>query len=323
MTATLPPTYTVRRPTPDDAQAVVDLMNAHDILMTGQGDALLSDVLDNWKDIDIRTDAWLITTDEGHVIGYEEVFRLPFGRLEMDGYVHPDHMNRGIGTYLVQLAEDRARDLIDSFPPDFEVFLTAGQYAQDDNATQMLGSQGFEITRYYFRMTITLDERPAPVTWPDGYEVHPFSIETDGPIMHDLHMRSFAQHYGFAMRTYESWTGHTMESSNFRPDLWFYVAKGDEPAGFSLNYLKDDGTGWVGTLGVVAEHRRVGLGMGILQHSFALLYDAGAQVIDLGVDASNRTGAVGLYERAGMTVRNQYAHQEKVLRPGVRQSVSD
>lgn len=323
MTMTLPTTYTVRRPTPADAQAVADLMFAHDLLMTGHGDAMLSDVLDSWQALDLDHNAWLVIAEDGQVVGYEEVEPNPLGRIGLDGFVHPDHMNRGIGTYLMQLAEARAHELIDTFPPDAEIFLTAGQYVQDDNATQMMAAQGFSITRYYFRMTITLDQRPDPVTWPHGYTARPFNPDTDGPTLYDLHMRSFAQHYGFAPRSYETWLGQTVKSASFRPDVWFYVTEGDDPAGFCLNYLREDGVGWVGTLGVVAEHRRRGLGMGLLLHSFGRLYDVGARIIDLGVDASNRSGAVALYERAGMSVRNQYAHQEKIIRAGLRHYVNE
>jgi ribosomal protein S18 acetylase RimI-like enzyme len=56
----------------------------------------------------------------------------------------------------------------------------------------------------------------------------------------------------------------------------------------------------VGTLSVRREWRRRGLGVSLLQRAFAALYDRGLPTIGLGVDAENPTGALGLYERAGM-----------------------
>jgi ribosomal protein S18 acetylase RimI-like enzyme len=56
----------------------------------------------------------------------------------------------------------------------------------------------------------------------------------------------------------------------------------------------------VGTLGVRREWRRQGLGAALLQRAFVALYDRGLSTIGLGVDAENPTGALGLYERAGM-----------------------
>ena len=48
--------------------------------------------------------------------------------------------------------------------------------------------------------------------------------------------------------------------------------------------------------------RRRGLGLALLLHSFRDFAARGATRVGLGVDAENTTGAVGLYERAGMHV---------------------
>ncbi len=320
---TLPIGYILRRPVAEDAPALADLMIAHDIDMNGQADTVLSDVLDNWHDIDLENNAWLVLTEAGQMVGYEEVYPMQHGRIAIDGFVHPDHASCGIGSYLVSLAEARAQELISTFPPDYEIFISAGHYSQDNNAIGMFAAFGYELVRYFYRMTITFDTPPSPVAWPAGYTLCSFRADSDGPLMYDLHMRSFSNHFGFAVRPYETWHGHTLGSIQFREDLWFYASDANgTPAGFALNYLREDNTGWVGVLGVLDEHRGRGLGMAVLQHSFALLYAAGAQTIELGVDASNSTGAVGLYERAGMSVRVQYSTQEKIIRPGLRQSVS-
>jgi ribosomal protein S18 acetylase RimI-like enzyme len=74
-------------------------------------------------------------------------------------------------------------------------------------------------------------------------------------------------------------------------------------AGFSLCWQKsfgDPDMGWVGTLGVLRPWRRRGLGLALLQHSFARLYERGQRKVGLGVDAQSLTGATRLYEKAGM-----------------------
>ncbi|HET9939129.1 MAG TPA: GNAT family N-acetyltransferase, partial [Gaiella sp.] len=55
-------------------------------------------------------------------------------------------------------------------------------------------------------------------------------------------------------------------------------------------------------LGVLAEHRGNGLGTALLVTAFAAFRGRGLSRAGLGVDAENTTGAVRLYERAGMTV---------------------
>jgi ribosomal protein S18 acetylase RimI-like enzyme len=56
--------------------------------------------------------------------------------------------------------------------------------------------------------------------------------------------------------------------------------------------------------------------MALLQHSFAEFYQRGWRHAGLDVDASNLTGALKLYERAGMHVARRYDRFEKELRPG-------
>ena len=74
--------------------------------------------------------------------------------------------------------------------------------------------------------------------------------------------------------------------------------------------------GWVGTLGVTRSYRRNGLGLALLQHSFNEFYKRGRKQVGLGVDAGSLTGAVRLYERAGMHVAVRFDLYEKELRAG-------
>lgn len=319
--ATMPPTYQTRRPTPDDADALLALINAHDMLMTGTHDVVMSDIIDTFRHIDLENNAWVVLDGE-RLIGYEELHTRPQGRVVIDGYVHPDYVGQGIGGYLVGLAEARANELIPTFPPDIEVFITAGQYVQDENASAMFMERGFSIVRHYFDMQIEQDGPPTPVVWPEGYQLHPFDPDRDSQTMYELHMAAFADHYGFARSAYETWRTYTIDSHGARPDLWFYVAQDGEPAALCINTVREANGGWVMALGVVPRHRRRGLGMAILQHSFGLFYAAGIRTVGLGVDATNPHGAVQLYEKAGMHVTKQFASQEKVLRAGVRQTVT-
>jgi ribosomal protein S18 acetylase RimI-like enzyme len=59
--------------------------------------------------------------------------------------------------------------------------------------------------------------------------------------------------------------------------------------------------------------------LALLQHSFAEFYRRGMRRVGLGVDAQNLTGALRLYERAGMhsDPARQHCIYEKELRPGI------
>jgi ribosomal protein S18 acetylase RimI-like enzyme len=59
--------------------------------------------------------------------------------------------------------------------------------------------------------------------------------------------------------------------------------------------------------------RRRGLGLALLRHSFVEMERRGMTRASLGVDAENLTGAVALYERAGMRVARRNDCWQKEL----------
>jgi ribosomal protein S18 acetylase RimI-like enzyme len=117
-------------------------------------------------------------------------------------------------------------------------------------------------------------------------------------------MASFADTWMFEPDPYESWTHWYVEDPSFDPSLWFLAEAGDDLAGIVLARPNESepGLGWIRILGVVPEYRRRGLGEALLRHTFAEFARRGFEAVGLGVDAENPTGAVRLYERAGMHV---------------------
>ena len=95
-----------------------------------------------------------------------------------------------------------------------------------------------------------------------------------------------------------------VEEPSFDRSLWFVAEQDDEVAGIILSRAPENepGLGWVRVLGVLPEHRRRGLGQALLQHAFAEFARRGFTAVGLGVDAENPTGALRVYERAGMHV---------------------
>src|SRR6185436_16749941 len=101
--------------------------------------------------------------------------------------------------------------------------------------------------------------------------------------------------------------------------LWFIAVEGNEIVGVCIcrgEDPEDPESGWVNELGVRRAWRKRGLGYALLKHSFAAFYDDGKKRAGLGVDASNLTGALRLYEHAGMYVLRQFNQYEKEFRPG-------
>ncbi len=70
------------------------------------------DLREEWETpgFTLETDAWVVTTSDGRVVGFEEfVNRYAHASLQGDGYVHPEFMGKGIGTTMLRALEERAR----------------------------------------------------------------------------------------------------------------------------------------------------------------------------------------------------------------------
>lgn len=280
--------------------------------------AVSADVIENeWKNpgFNLETDAWVVTSTDGRVVGFEEFGnRFAHASLQGDGYVHPDFMGKGIGTAMLRALEERARKEMELADPDLRVFIRNGMSIGDIVSREMHEAEGYKPIRFFWRMEITLDAPPPTPEWPEGIELRPFDLEKHNFAVYQGHEEAFRDHWGHTPHSYEEWQ-HRMNNEEMDPSLWFIAWAGDEIAGYSLCRYRMDNA-WVGTLGVRRPWRKRGLGSALLQHSFGDFYKRGDPVISLGVDAASQTGATRLYKRAGMHVAAEYVRYEKELRPG-------
>jgi GNAT superfamily N-acetyltransferase len=139
---------------------------------------------------------------------------------------------------------------------------------------------------------------------------------------------SFSDHFGHVDTPFEEGFQrfkHMMTNyEGFDPTLWFLAMNGDHIVGVSLcrqHGYDNPEVGWVNTLGVRRPWRKHGIGLALLRHSFCELYCRGRRMAGLGVDAQNLTGALRLYENAGMHVHQAFDQFEKEIRPGREISV--
>jgi ribosomal protein S18 acetylase RimI-like enzyme len=73
--------------------------------------------------------------------------------------------------------------------------------------------------------------------------------------------------------------------------------------------------GWVKSVGVRRNWRGRGIASALLRHAFAEFYRRGTRKVALTVDAESLTGALRIYERAGMRVVRRKEIFEKPLQP--------
>jgi mycothiol synthase len=180
----------------------------------------------------------------------------------------------------------------------------------DDVLSDVLRGRGYDLVRHFFTMEIDLSAEPAQPVWPDGISVRTFRNGEERAV-YDVDMEAFQDHWDFFPVPFEDWRQYFLDASDFDPEAWFLAVDGDEIAGTALcRSERRPGEGWVNVLAVRRPWRRRGLGTALLLHSFHELRRRGRTSVGLNVDGENLTGAVQLYERAGMHV----AHREDSYR---------
>jgi mycothiol synthase len=174
----------------------------------------------------------------------------------------------------------------------------------DEVAAGCLRARGYERVRNSFQMRIELDGVLESPSWPEGIVVRAFEPGRDAEAVYEVQQETFADQFEYARQSYGEWRAH-MFLGRHDPSLWLLAEDGAEIAGISLcrpHWAGNPDLGWVSVLGVRRRWRGRGLGLALLLRSFAELQARGRRSVGLGVDALNPTGAVRLYERAGMRV---------------------
>jgi mycothiol synthase len=186
-----------------------------------------------------------------------------------------------------------------------------------DTAGAVARDAGYRLVRQTHRMGISLNGlRPQPVQVPPGIVIRTYD-PADETEVYATHQETFADLVDHARLGHDEWHAHRIETPSFDPSLWFVARDGGEVAGIVLcqvHWSGDPQHGHVNILGVRRPWRGRGLGIALLQHAFVSMRERGMTSATLGVDSDNATGALRLYERAGMSIELSYDIYRKELR---------
>lgn len=321
--------FSVRNCTLDDAAAVATLINLCDAYDGAAPEESPEHLLQEWgaPDWDFAKYTRIIHDAAGQAVAYADFYpRKPhYVHMWVFGRVHPEYRNRGLGTYLVQWAEAEARELIPLAPPDARVSFKSGVVSTVEPAIKLLMDNGMSLFRSFYQMEIDFAES-GPVSVPPTPEGITIRTLSDGINPHDVHLaleESFEDHFGHLPSPFEHFEQFLLKSRHHDPSLWFLALDGDQIAGFALaedTSDEDPQLGWIHDLGVRRAWRKRGIGGYLLRLAFAEIQRRGRARVGLGVDADSLTGALRLYENAGMRATRRYDRYEKELRPGVELS---
>ena len=293
----------IRHPSLHEVAAAAEVLNAHSRALHGVDDMTPAELEEVWAAPEIEFPADVFVAEhEGRLVGYADV--IPFGKTSwVDVRATDADAYAPLFDAATRRAQEQRKDHIRGFAGD-----------QDATAREAIESAGYRPIRHGFRMAIDLDGPLPEPTWPEGFSVRPYR-EGDAATFYRGHQASFADTWEFTSEPFEPWS-HWFMGATFQPEHWFLVEADGDLAAIALCHVSETepDSGWIRILGVLPAYRRRGLALALLQHVFRHFADAGLKRVQLGVDAENPTGAVALYERAGMYVSRRSVTYELVGR---------
>jgi mycothiol synthase len=305
-TIMLPPGYAVRAAGAADAPAIQVLLDACETADCGEDRMvdfeIAGDLLD--PDIDVARD-WILVVDVGGgPAAFGQAYCDPGGEPWTAAWVAPDHRGLGLAPTVLDIAEQRVRRRVADGTADRPSLLTT---CEDFKAGRIawLRGRGYRRVRDSFAMRIDLAREFAEPAWPAGFDIRSARLPDDARPVCEADTEAFREHFGYRVLSFEAWSAWYRSQPAFDPELWLVAWVGDRVAGEVHGVVRGE-TGYVGSVAVRKEYRGRGVALALLLEVFARFHARGRDDVNLFVDAENTTGALGLYEKAGMTVWRRF-----------------
>jgi mycothiol synthase len=221
-----------------------------------------------------------------------------------DAVVHPDYLGRGIGTQLARWLQERGRE---------KGWASIGNPVPEGSpGDRLLEALGYHVrwTSWVLRLPegAMVPQRPLP----DGYAVRaarPDEYDAVWKVQED----AFLEWSVRERDTFEEWEATTTKRPGFEPwNIRVVVDPDGEVVGMALIQLNVD-CGYIARLATRKDQRGRGLAQALLVDAFAAAAEHGAVTSELSTDS--RTGALGLYEKAGMKVTSTWMSRGIDLEP--------
>lgn len=324
-TITIPSEITMRPARNGDQQVIAKMLHTCERAYLGKErtpfSATLEWIRNTWQTggFDLEADSRVAVTADEQIVGYVTTWKEEHEPHQMVAWprIHPDYRGRGLGTWMIRWAEQRARQIAATLPADRDIVLFSWVEDVDQAAKEILAREQFLVERYWWQMEIQLETTPPVPTWPDGMNIRTFIAGQDERATHHALAEAFSTNGDEPYSVFEDWLRYGVEGESFDPTLWFLaVEDNDEIAGVILCELRTDSArGWISEVAVRPQWRKRGLAQALLFHAFGEFYRRDIHQCALAVDAANPSGATRLYERVGMHANNHVEIQyKKVLR---------
>ena len=317
----LPLGYSARRPTLTDAEAILAVVRAAERDTLGRDDSTLGEVRELLRlpRTPPETDQWLV-----EIAGRPAAWGLvmdDYGgdQLDIDLYLdpaHPEQVRQAVLDVLLGRVRVHA-----AARETGEVIVVAGVIVGDDAYAAALRARGFVVERRFNRLRVELQPDRPFSTAPTGVAVEPFdpTSDADWADWHAVLLGSFAEHWAFEAMSLRSFRESVAAEDDPELNRWRFGVLDGHRIGIcqASGRFATEGGGWVRYLGVLPAARGRGIARFLLEHAFACYAADGRRWAGLSVDTENVSGALRLYESAGMRPWMQIdAYRQRVRADG-------
>jgi len=236
----------------------------------------------------------------------------PVHMLRLQSVVRPEYRAAAVGAHLAEWFSRTGREVNERTFPDAPFELHHGHHQNERWIAGVLAGAGYRHARTMVNMRVGLADLPPQPPLPDGLVAVPFDFKHDLAVL-DARNDTFADHWGSTVYEPDAWRHLVTGSKDFRPDLSYLVLDGDKVLAFVLSHfyaseaavtgIREHYASWVGTRAVL---RGRGVASGLLGHTLTAAKAAGFDRSALNVDVDNAHRALGVYERCGYRVDDEW-----------------
>jgi mycothiol synthase len=322
-------TWSLRPTRLEDVPALASVVNSRSRMFAGEDQVTEAELAANWGDSqpDPALRMCTLLASDGRVVGRGEVsspdepYVQAGGGITVSPEVSADDTTWDL---LLSWVEERARAVTAPAEEGLRTYWHLWSLEKDDERQRAYARHGLVPVRAMRRMRIDFEAVPGSPEWPDGLVLRAFDPECElGPLCVAIE-EAFRDHWGRVPTTPEAEEKETREwirwqGEAFDPTLSTLAWDGEQVAGYVLGRWHlplDRSRGVVASLAVRSAWRCRGLGSALLRNALYEFHRRGCVSVELLVDSDNLTGALRLYESAGMRAFRTQIIYEKELRPG-------
>lgn len=149
-----------RIPEERDLYAIMELVALCGRAEHGIADSSTEELQAHWRShsFHLESDAWVIVNKKGQFVGFGAVCHSDCEEFHTFVCVHPDYRKRGIGTLLLRLIEERARQQMYHTSQDRRACMKALVSSQNTEARSLFEREGYTLAREFWRVTVVLDD---------------------------------------------------------------------------------------------------------------------------------------------------------------------